>query len=418
MKRDERLHFRGTQKYWCMRTCLFSDDLDVISTVRAVLPDVRLNPVYSDTIGVEDCCLWDQEFRSLEIEQVLRNNNDCQVVLLVNPGEADTSPATGISYLYTLTKPLNCQTLKTFLDLTVKAAQLNRHAHHANGLNSDRQALMEYILGTHQRLQEYDHNRTSFLARALHDLRAPLTALQGYCGLLAGGQLGPLAPEQRELITRMQQCTRRLSKQATAMFELTVFGRVHTQPQLALADVDDMVAQAMHEAFGILQDKEQTVAVSLDPSEHPLFCDPEQIGQLLLNLLENCSRFAPVGSAIEVRGLNVRCDFTDEASARRSRRSEAGSNGYRIDMYDDGPGICEDLLSGLFGQYTPYSAGRDRSGGGLGLAVCKMIATAHEGFIWADNSHKGAVFSLVLPFRPVSTQDADGAVAESLFTVC
>ena len=84
-------------------------------------------------------------------------------------------------------------------------------------------------------------------------------------------------------------------------------------------------------------------------------------------------------------------------------------NSFRVDIRDSGPGISTEHLDSIFEEYTSYSGGHDRSGGGLGLAICKLILSRHQGRIWAESSSDGAVFSFVLPFRltdsPVSAED-------------
>jgi signal transduction histidine kinase len=54
----------------------------------------------------------------------------------------------------------------------------------------------------------------------------------------------------------------------------------------------------------------------------------------------------------------------------------------------------------IFEQYTSNSEGNGRSGGGLGLAICRMIVEAHGGTIWMDSDRKGSLFAFVLPFEP------------------
>ena len=57
-------------------------------------------------------------------------------------------------------------------------------------------------------------------------------------------------------------------------------------------------------------------------------------------------------------------------------------------------------LDKIFEEFTSYSGGQDRSGGGLGLAICRMTMRNHHGRIWAENGPAGAVFSFVLPYQP------------------
>jgi signal transduction histidine kinase len=383
-----------------MRICLATADPHVITTVQSVAPEVSVQTDLNSELPAADLYIWDCDLTTRIPHSVLNHGVRQQLLLLFNPKCIASLEADLLARSCALLKPINSFTVRAFLELAAKTWELSQKANRADELHSDREALMEYVLATNLRLQEYDHHRTNFLARALHDIRAPITALQGYCGLLADGQLGPVSPVQRELFSRMQISTRRLSKQAAGMFELTVLGHVRGQPQWTIAEIDDAVSQAVHEIFLSLQDKDQNISVSLDAPDKPFHFDSEQIGQTLLNLLENCCKFAPSRGSVEIRGYNVACDFTDESTAKRAMRVQTAGTGYRIDIEDNGPGIQTDLLASIFEQYTPYSAGRDRSGGGLGLAISKMIVTAHQGFIWADNSQNGAVFSLVLPFQP------------------
>src|SRR5262245_3958886 len=111
-----------------------------------------------------------------------------------------------------LLKPVTRATLATFLGLAVSSGA-------ANSLRVDRDEILQCLIQTNLRLQEYDHDRTNFLARAVHDFRAPLTALSGYCGLLLGEPLGTINENQREVLQRMQNSARRLSRMASAMFQ-------------------------------------------------------------------------------------------------------------------------------------------------------------------------------------------------------
>jgi signal transduction histidine kinase len=76
-------------------------------------------------------------------------------------------------------------------------------------------------------------------------------------------------------------------------------------------------------------------------------------------------------------------------------------NAYRVDIRDSGNSIPAEHIDHIFEEYTSYAGGRDRSGGGLGLAISRMIVDQHDGRIWAENTESGPMFSIVLPaFRP------------------
>jgi signal transduction histidine kinase len=144
-----------------------------------------------------------------------------------------------------------------------------------------------------------------------------------------------------------------------------------------------------------------------------LCLDTHQLEQAFMNLLDNACKFTPRFGSIEIRGYpffwerrlpNVALDFSSD---RREQQVWA-PNSYRIDIRDSGPGVHPDHLDAIFEEYTLYPAGQDRSGGGLGLAVCKMIVDQHNGRIWAENGPNGAVFSVVLPFYNAAQSNGSG----------
>jgi signal transduction histidine kinase len=70
-------------------------------------------------------------------------------------------------------------------------------------------------------------------------------------------------------------------------------------------------------------------------------------------------------------------------------------------------------LDRIFEEYTSYAGGKDRSGGGLGLAICRMIVSEHDGQVWAENTGAGPMISFVIPLRAevVRAVGANGGVA-------
>ena len=116
----------------------------------------------------------------------------------------------------------------------------------------------------------------------------------------------------------------------------------------------------------------------------------------MVNLLENACKFTPKGGAIEVRGYPTDSVET-VVEGQRQDISRAYPNSYRVDVTDTGSGILPEHLDNVFEEYTSYGGSHDRSGGGLGLAICKMVLSAHRGNIWAENTVSGARISFVLP---------------------
>jgi signal transduction histidine kinase len=260
--------------------------------------------------------------------------------------------------------------------------------------------MLQCLIQTNLKLQEYDQDRTNFLARAIHDFRAPLTAISGYCDLMIGQDIGNLTEEQRDVLGRMQRSARKLSRMANAMFQLSVSPRVETSVELAHQEIRECVEQAVHEVLPASQDKRLTITTNVLAAPDPLQFDRAKIEQVIINLLDNACKFTPRGGHIDIRGYPFYWEERFGAPAGGVREQHGSApNSYRIDIRDNGPGIPPAHLPRIFEEYTCYGGGADRSGGGLGLAICRMIVAQHKGRIWADTSVSGATFSFILPFH-------------------
>ena len=303
-----------------------------------------------------------------------------------------------------LLKPATRATLKAFLANSLEKSKDSSAGPQLNSIRADRDEMLQCLIQTNLKLQEYDQERTNFLARAIHDFRAPLTALCGYAGLLLGEQLGPLTEDQKEVLQRMHYSAKRLSRMASAMFQLSIGQHVETKPNLQKGDIRECIDQAMHELMPFADEKRISFSVELSPMEDPLFFERSQLEQVLINILDNACKFTPKSGLVEIQGYPFFWDrrrHTTGGPGKQDRRTtdSHAPNSFRVDIRDSGPGIATEHLDRIFEEYTSYSGGQDRSGGGLGLAICKLILSRHQGRIWAESSSEGAVFSFVLPFR-------------------
>ena len=358
-----------------------------------------------EEVGQAQLCLWDYESATNQVPESLRN---FRIFYLVHPSELDSllksEPA---AEGHILLKPVTRSVLRTFLASAVPGKEKAPWAV-LGKLRANRDDLLQRLLHANLRLQEYDQQRTNFIARAAHDFRAPLTALSGFCGLLAGGQLGSLNDQQKEALKRMEQSAKRISRMASAMFELSIGAKVDRKPALREGDILERIKQALHEILPLAQEKQISVtAKDILPPARPLYFEPIQIEQLLVNLLDNASKFTPCGGVIEVHGYPYFWErrFLVRGSAPIERREDSvrQPNSYRVDIKDSGPGISENRLKHIFEEYTSYAGPQDRSGGGLGLAICRLIVSRHEGHIWAD-CQNSTTFSFVLPYWRGDTQ--------------
>ena len=357
-----------------------------------------------------DLCIWDYQ-SGAELANLGDRFSAKHLYLVARKDLSEFRSRMAAPEANVLLKPATPVTLAAFLGSAVSLCG-------PSALRKDRDEILQCLLQTNLALQEYDQDRTNFLARAVHDFRAPLTALSGYCGLMLDESFGSVNEAQREVLRRMRRSAQRLSRMATAMFELSIARQVTKRPNLQRGDIEECLDQALHEMAPFADERRITITPELEPADEPLLFEPGQMEQVLVNILDNACKFTPKGGAIEIRGYPF---FWERRSGQagmpggveRRRRVNRRPNSYRIDITDSGAPIAKEHLEAIFEEYASYAGAGDRSGGGLGLAICRLIVLQHRGRIWAENTNFGPRFSVVLPFDrahiPVGETEADRA---------
>lgn len=387
-----------------MRIVLISHDFDLLTTCREILvryEDLNWQLTKSDPgtkPPVADLYVWDGS-AAIDLSLGIDLPSTKHLFLLQADEVADFQENMGSAGAAVLLKPVTGGCLSAFLEFAALA--FRDRASTVHSLRTDRDEMLQCLIQTNLQLQKYEQDRTNFLTRAVHDFGAPLTATGGYCGLLLDGALGPLTDEQKDVLRRMRDSVKRLSRMASDMFELGVGRQLKKRPDLRPCDIRELVERAVREIEHSMDGKSVLITVELAAEESKAYLEPGQIEHVLHNLLDNACRFTPKGGAIEIRGYPY---FWERRSSQtsctmgpeRRQRDSHTSNSYRVDIRHSGAQIPLEYVGRIFEEYTPVS-NQDRSGGGLGLAICRMIIQAHEGRVWMENTDYGPKFSFVLP---------------------
>jgi signal transduction histidine kinase len=377
--------------------CIFSPNHQLAEHCHAVLDELcpeqyEIQHCSPSVTADKSCiCIWDAE-NVQQLPACMENPGAGTRLIVVSkrtlPLLKSELPHQDFVFLHS---PVTRLGMRVFLESTVVRMQLNRDRNSpAVALDQDR--ILQKLLETNLKLQDDDRDRTNFFTRAIHDLRVPLMATEGYCGLLLDGQMGRITSEQARILEKMQRSLTRLGGLATAMMELGVGSSPRARLKLENASFDACVDQAVHEILPIAEQKRITVTVDIEPPEGVLLFDPGQMEQVIVNLLDNGCKFTPRKGAITIHGYSITRDESPNAVWANI------SSGYRLDVRDTGPGIAPEHIGRVFDEFTSYSGSSDRSGTGLGLAICRMIIDAHNGHIWAESEERGARFSLILPY--------------------
>ena len=227
-------------------------------------------------------------------------------------------------------------------------------------------------------LRRADQMRRDFVANVSHELRTPLTAIRGYVEALADNP--PPADAQRFLDV-IARHTLRMERLVRDLLRLARLDAVQEPLDRTTCAVSSIVAAVEHDMQAQLTAKRQRLTVDLGAGAETIVADPAKLHDVLRNLLENASNYAPDGSTIEI-------------DARRLR------DGVAITVADHGPGIPDADLPRIFERFyrVDRSRTRDPGGTGLGLSIVRHLVELHGGKVTAANRPAGgAILTVVLP---------------------
>jgi signal transduction histidine kinase len=233
------------------------------------------------------------------------------------------------------------------------------------------------------RREELDRLKDEFVLTASHELRSPLTSVQGFAELLMLDR-DSLSPQQAETVEIILDNCRHLVRLLNDLLDLarSDVGRLAIQPQPT--EVAPLIEDVVRTMRAQTEAGNQSLREDLPPGLPLINVEPDRIRQILVNLLTNAHEYSPEGASIAVAARDDGADV-------------------EISVSDNGQGIPEDQLGRIFDRFTRGDAGlTQRVGGtGLGLAISKSLAEVHGGSITAESTvGVGSTFRLRLPIAP------------------
>jgi signal transduction histidine kinase len=221
-----------------------------------------------------------------------------------------------------------------------------------------------------------------FVANVSHDLKTPLTSIQGFSQAMLDGTAteGEANRRAAEIIHREAERMRRM------VDDLLLLARIDAgQMQLEQRPIEigELLASCVARLEPRAAEKEVELALQIPPEGLPRVTgDGDRLMQLFANLLDNALKHTPVGSQVAVEG-------------------SGGQGRVQVTVSDTGPGIPADELPRIFERFYQVDKSRTRSpaeGVGLGLAIAQELAHAHGGWITAESEvGVGTNFTVNLP---------------------
>lgn len=304
------------------------------------------------------------------------------IVAITAEGDRGTSLAVGCDGF--LAKPIDARTFARTVESFLKGrregdaagadegaeASSNAEALRAQGqrIAARLEAKVHELTDANARLVEADRLRKDFYRNVSHELATPLTPLVGYVGLLARGDLGPVNAAQKKALASMDEALARLRGTIDSLLDVTQLETGRMRFVFAPYDFAATARRAVESRRAALQRKGQRLEFDLPAGAVTASGDADRVLRAMGHLLDNAQKFTPAGGtiAVEVRASPTHCELL---------------------VGDSGPGVRPESLSRIFEPFVQAdgSPTRQHGGAGVGLAVVRGVAEAHEGGAVAES---------------------------------
>ncbi len=259
---------------------------------------------------------------------------------------------------------------------------------------------VEYIsnelASVQQKLEKLDRSKSGFISVAAHELKTPLTLIEGYSAMMREIAKNSQLEQLDTLINGVNNGIRRLKSLVDDMIDVSLIDNNLLDLNFQPVWLHQILQLVESELIGSISARKQVFELAAFPGcEQMIFADPERLYQSFRNVLSNAIKYTPDGGHIKVAGRTL-------------------PGFIEVTVTDTGIGISpedQELIFEKFGQLgnvSLHSSGKTKfkgGGPGLGLPIARGIVEAHGGTIWVESEGHdeikcpGSTFHILIPIR-------------------
>ncbi len=227
---------------------------------------------------------------------------------------------------------------------------------------------------TNKRLEDVARLRREFLQNVSHELATPMTPVVGYLRLLLNEELGPLTDLQRKCLGSIETSTQRLRSVVDTLLDVSSLetGRMHYYTRAY--DFRGVAASALEQMRPRFEERDVTLIERIPDEPLPAQGDPDKLLRAMIHVLDNASKFTPIGGEVAVEVRTERDTLL-------------------FDVADSGPGVRPEHIARIMEAFYQVdgSVTREQGGVGLGLAFARRVTEALGGGIELSTPPAGEV---------------------------
>jgi len=241
------------------------------------------------------------------------------------------------------------------------------------------------------RLVEAERARNEFVSHVSHELRTPLVSINGFASTILRDPEMDEGTRNEFLQIIVGEGTR-LTRLIGNLLELSRAEQGSLTLHRIPVDLRQLIPTAVEGLIKVAEERQLRIEVEVAEGLHEVELDEDRIRQVLVNLIGNAIKFAPVGSTVSVR-------------------AEVSGSEAVVGVSDEGPGIPTELRERVFDRFFQVrTQEKATQGTGLGLAIVREIVEAHDGRVWVTGGPRGGAtirFSLPLIVEPPPATDPE-----------
>ncbi|HTW58308.1 MAG TPA: HAMP domain-containing sensor histidine kinase [Terriglobales bacterium] len=270
----------------------------------------------------------------------------------------------------------------------------------------------ENLLPEYKALRERYQRTTNALASAAHDLKTPLSILNGYVELLQSEKLGALNERQREVLSDMRSSGKRLQQFIQDFLTFSALETGGLQMHFAPGNINDNLSEVCRLWSNRFQEKALALYF-LANDKLPIFpFDAPKLERIISNLLENSFKFTPQGGTVWLHAepyMWERRAAEQPSASERRRQNVTHPNSVKVSVSDTGPGIPPEFHVEVFDDFFRLPGTESQEGMGLGLAIARRLVQGMGGKIWVESDPAGgSKFSFLIPYKPAPVAASKG----------
>ena len=236
-------------------------------------------------------------------------------------------------------------------------------------------------------LKELNRMKSEFVTMVSHELKAPIAAIRQQIDVLLKGMAGDINEKQTHLLDRAQSRAQGLINLINELLDLSRIEAGRTYSQQQPLDLAPIIRHAVEFLLPQIQAKNQQITCDVPDSLPLISADPSNMDEVLVNLLNNATKYTPEGGSIEVRAF-------------------ASGDFLTLAIKDTGYGMTKEDIPRIFDKFYRVKNEKTKAiaGTGLGLPIVKGIVEAHLGTIKVESQlEKGSTFTIELPLLSSET---------------